>query len=110
MRKTKLFLIRFGILFPLVLTAQNINQKLGLFENNSDIGNVKHARTATYAPSSQQYELKGSGTNIWFNNDEFHYLWKKLKGDFILTAQVEFVGEGVEPHRKIGWMVRESFL
>lgn len=108
MKKINLFLIGFGILFPFVLTAQSINQKLGLFENSSDVGNVKHAGEAIYDSSSQQYELQGSGTNIWFDNDEFHYLWKKLKGDFILTAQVEFVGEGVDSHRKIGWMVRES--
>ncbi len=108
MRKIIPFLIGFGILFPFVLTAQNINQKLGLFENSSDVGSVKHVGKATYDSSSQQYELQGSGTNIWFDSDEFHYLWKKLKGDFILTAQVEFVGDGVEPHRKVGWMVRES--
>ncbi len=29
-------------------------------------------------------------------------------GDFILTANFEFVGEGTDPHRKIGWMVRAS--
>ena len=91
-----------------MLTAQNLNQKLGLFENSSDVGSVKHVGKATYDSSSQQYELQGSGTNIWFDSDEFHYLWKRLKGDFILTAQVEFVGDGVEPHRKVGWMVRES--
>ena len=108
MRKFALFLIGFEILFPSMLTAQNLNQKLGLFENSSDVGSVKHVGKATYDSSSQQYELQGSGTNIWFDSDEFHYLWKRLKGDFILTAQVEFVGDGVEPHRKVGWMVRES--
>ena len=42
------------------------------------------------------------------HNDEFQFLWKKMKGDFIVRARVEFVGAGVEPHRKIGWMARAS--
>ncbi|MFL5809290.1 MAG: hypothetical protein ACJ749_07190, partial [Flavisolibacter sp.] len=31
-----------------------------------------------------------------------------IKGDFTLTANFEFIGEGKEGHRKFGWMVRES--
>ena len=57
---------------------------------------------------SQVYNLKGSGYNIWFNKDEFQYAYKKIAGDFILTANFEFVGQGVDPHRKIGWMVRAN--
>ena len=34
--------------------------------------------------------------------DEFHFAWKKLTGDFILQARVEFLGKGVDPHRKAG--------
>jgi len=52
--------------------------------------------------------MNGSGTNIWFNHDAFHFLYKKMKGDFILTASVEFTGKGVEQHRKLGWMIRQN--
>ena len=31
-----------------------------------------------------------------------------MKGDFIVSARVAFVGKGVDAHRKIGWMVRGS--
>src|SRR5258705_13972193 len=31
-----------------------------------------------------------------------------MKGNFILSTQVQFIGKGVEPHRKIGWVVRSS--
>src|SRR5438552_3596565 len=31
-----------------------------------------------------------------------------MKGDFILQARVELVGKGVDPHRKLGWMVRSG--
>ena len=39
---------------------------------------------------------------MWGQRDEFHFAWKRLKGDFILQARVELVGQGVDPHRKAG--------
>jgi TolB protein len=84
------------------------NGPVGIFEDHTDVGNPKHAGSVTYDQNTQTYTLKGSGYNIWFERDEFHYAYNKIKGDFILTANFAFVGKGVDPHRKIGWMVRES--
>jgi len=80
----------------------------GIFQHNGEIGNPKNKGITVYDKSTQTYTIKGSGYNIWFARDEFHYAYNELQGDFILTAHFEFVGEGVEPHRKVGWMVRES--
>ncbi len=41
-------------------------------------------------------------------SDQFHYLYKELDGDFILTANFKLLGKGVTAHRKVGWMVRKS--
>ncbi|MFL5787193.1 MAG: TolB family protein [Flavisolibacter sp.] len=90
------------------LTGISQNNTLGIFDNNSDIGNPKNPGSASYNASSQSYHLKGSGYNIWFNRDEFNFLYKKIAGDFILTANFEFLGNKGNEHRKIGWMVRES--
>lgn len=90
------------------LFAQQYDNSLGIFQSNCDVGNVQLPGATFYDLEKQIYTLEGSGTNIWFDQDEFQYAWKKIKGDFILTAQVEFVGEGIDPHRKLGWMVRES--
>jgi len=84
------------------------NQLIGIFQENADIGNPQNAGSAVYNSSDQSYLLKGSGYNIWFARDEFHYLYNKIKGDFILTANFKFEGEGEEPHRKTGWMLRAS--
>lgn len=84
------------------------NLPAGIFDNHSDIGNPKHAGSLQYDESTETYYLKGGGYNIWFERDEFHYAFRKIAGDFILTANFAFIGEGVDPHRKIGWMVRES--
>jgi TolB protein len=82
--------------------------KVGIFENNSVIGKPLLSGSASYNETDQIYDLHGSGYNIWFGRDEFRYLYNKIKGDFILTANFEFVGEGKNPHRKIGWMIRST--
>ncbi len=90
------------------LTVHSQQASLGVFEKAQDLGNPRQAGMASYEAASQSYSLKGAGYNIWFQRDEFQYIYKKIKGDFILTANVEFVGKGTDPHRKVGWMVRES--
>jgi TolB protein len=80
----------------------------GLFVGNADIGRVKNPGSAQYEALRQEYTLAGSGVNMWFDHDELHWIWKRMKGDFILTARAQFAGKGVEPHRKIGWDIRSS--
>jgi TolB protein len=89
-------------------TATAQDNGAGIFENHADIGYVRIPGSAIYSPENQDYILEGSGKNTWFDRDEFHFLYKKITGDFILTANVEFIGKGVDPHRKIGWMARNS--
>ena len=80
----------------------------GQFLDNTDIGEVKHGGSVIYNSENQTYTIEGSGTNMWFGEDEFHFLWLPMKGDFILRTEAEFIGEGVDPHRKIGWMIRND--
>jgi len=89
-------------------TVQGNGRPVGIFEDHADVGKPKIEGSTIYEVGTQTYSLKGSGYNIWFERDEFHYAYKKIKGDFILTANFAFVGKGVDPHRKMGWMVRES--
>ncbi len=81
---------------------------IGIFGSSSDVGNPKNRGFSSYNFPDQSYTLKGSGYNIWFGRDEFHYLYNKIKGDFILTANFKFEGKGVELHRKTGWMLRST--
>jgi hypothetical protein len=82
--------------------------RLGAFAGQSDVGNPSMAGAAMYDPQNQEYTIEGSGTNMWQGRDEFHFVWRRLKGNFILTTRAEFIGKGVESHRKIGWAVRPS--
>ncbi|GAB3500195.1 SMP-30/gluconolactonase/LRE family protein [Spirosoma knui] len=84
------------------------NQSVGIFDGHGDVGAVLKPGSASYNSKTRQYELSGSGYNVWFDHDEFHFLWKRMKGDFILYTRASFVGQGVDPHRKVGWMVRSS--
>lgn len=104
----KTFITIISALFILLNAAYSQNTSSGIFKGHSDIGNVELPGSATYNSENQEYVIEGSGYNIWFERDEFQYLWRKIKGDFILKARVEFIGQGVELHRKIGWMVRND--
>ena len=88
--------------------AQIQTPKLGVLEATTDVGAPKNTGSTSFNATTQQYTLTGSGTNMWGEKDEFHFAYKKLKGDFILRAHVKLIGEGVDPHRKIGWSVRPT--
>ncbi|MFN8257804.1 MAG: hypothetical protein U0W24_19060 [Bacteroidales bacterium] len=88
------------------VNAQNI--PAGIFEQFNSIGNPKLKGSIGYISGNQEYIISASGKNMWFTADQFSFLWKKIKGDFIVTARAEFQGEGKELHRKFGWMVRNS--
>jgi len=81
---------------------------LDLFDAHGDIGDVARPGAVSEDTASEALIIEGAGANMWFAADEGHFLWKRLKGDFIVSARVEFPGPGVEAHRKIGWMARSS--
>jgi TolB protein len=112
MRKEQFIRNYLPVLFIILFHTNCIfaQHPVGIFENHEDIGNPKIKGNASYDEASQTYNIEGGGSNIWFNRDEFHFLYKKLKGDFVLTADFEFTGDtvGAVGHRKIGWMIRES--
>ncbi len=79
-----------------------------IFDGHADVGSCSLKGDIQFIPQTQEYILTGSGDNIWFGSDQFHFAWKKMKGDFILTADVRFIGEGRHEHRKAGWMIRQA--
>lgn len=79
---------------------------VGVFEAHADVGSPKLKGHATYNAATQEYRLTAGGYNVWFERDEMHFAWRTMKGDFILQARAEFVGQGVDPHRKAGVMIR----
>ena len=97
-------IIAFGAQSPLA-SAQTA---VGEFTGHADVGRVTRPGSATYDSTTGVYQLAGSGANVWAARDAFHYAWRKMRGNFILTARGQLVGKGVDPHRKFGWMIRTS--
>ena len=90
------------------IVSCNNTSELGLFDENGDIGNVKFAGSVVFERNQNTYTISGSGTNMWFDNDELHYVWKKVSGDVSIAADIEWVGEGVDPHRKACLIIRQN--
>jgi len=108
--KTKTSLRKFITMSSLiaagVVPALSQGNPLGEFEGQTDIGSPELSGAASYAAANQDYTVSGAGTNMWFTSDQCHFVWKKMKGDFILRTRIEFIGKGAVEHRKAGWMVR----
>ena len=79
-----------------------------LFPNSKDIGQPKMEGSSIFHSEDQSYSIKGGGYNIWFERDEFHYLYNTVESDFILTTNLAFEEVGSDPHMKIGIMLRAS--
>jgi Tol biopolymer transport system component len=100
----KIVFLAVSLIFVTTLGAQN---SIGIFQGHVDVGKTKQG-SATYNQQMQEYTLEGAGNNIWFDHDGFQYLYRQMKGDFILRCNASLVGKGVEEHRKLGWMIRSS--
>jgi TolB protein len=81
---------------------------LGIFEGSGDVGTVLHEGSATFDSAAGKYTLAGSGENMWSTQDAFQFVWKKASGDAVISAEVAFLGEGKNPHRKAVLMIRQS--
>lgn len=103
MKKINLiFLFIFSI--SISIQAQQMFQKY----SGQDIGNPKIKGSFQFDDKIQQFTLSGAGYNMWFDRDEFYMVSQEVEGDFIISANLEFIGEGVDPHRKIGLIIRNS--
>lgn len=91
-----------------LLFAQTTPDALGEFAHHGDVGKPAVAGAASYDPLRQEYRMAGAGINVWGTSDQFQYAWNDLKGDFILRARYELLGQGSVAHRKLGWMARAS--
>jgi hypothetical protein len=83
-------------------------QGVGVFSSHQDVGEVLHPGAAKYDAATGTYTITGSGGNMWFDEDQFQFVWKKVSGDQGISADVKFVGTGGDPHRKAVLMMRQT--
>jgi TolB protein len=79
-----------------------------MFESHTDVGKVLHPGSVEYNTAKQTYTIASSGENMWLKKDAFHFAWKKASGDVTVTADISFLGKGVNEHRKAVLMIRQS--
>jgi TolB protein len=96
------------LLIAVSVTGAGQQTPVGMFEGHTDIGTGVKPGSATYIPETGQYIISGAGYNVWADHDEFQFVWKKMKGDFIISTRAEFLGSWVGYHRKVGVMVRKT--
>jgi TolB protein len=96
------------IAFLSLIFTQSLWAAPGLFEGQTDVGDTKHSGSVEFDAARRAYTVSGGGANMWFTNDAFHFVWKKVSGDVTLAADISFLGEGGDPHRKACLLVRQS--
>lgn len=95
-------------LILLIAGGQIAFGQLGVFSNEQDVGAVARAGAAKYDAEKREYLITGGGENMWMTNDEFHFVWTKVSGDFNLAADIQFPAPGGNAHRKACLMARQS--
>ncbi len=90
-------------------------QSIGLFTGSTDIGTPSAIGpgSSKYDAATQTYTISGGGENMWAAADHFHFVWKKVSGDVLIEASVQFVdsqpaGGTADPHRKACLIIRQS--
>ena len=104
--------ILLALLLPgsLTLAGSAFSQEsaIGLFEKQGDIGGVGKPGSVEYDAAKKNYLITGGGENMWFANDAFHFVWKRVSGDVSLSADVRWIGAGGNAHRKACLIIRQS--
>lgn len=70
--------------------SKNFDTPIGIFKGQSDVGSALVPSSATFDPKAKTYTITSAGYNIWYNRDEFRFLWKKMKGDVSLAADLAY--------------------
>ena len=84
------------------------NKPIGKFQGQSDVGSALEPGASSYTASTGQYTLVSAGYNIWYQRDEFRYVWKKMSGDVSLAADIAFPDTAGYNDRKAVLVIRQS--
>jgi len=86
----------------------DVPARIGIFDGMSDVGGALVEGGAAYDDATGRYALTSAGYNIWYNRDEFRYLWKRMSGDVSLAATVTFPNPNGYGDRKAVLIFRQD--
>ena len=81
---------------------------VGQFDGQTDVGGPLLPGSASYDPATRTYTINSAGYNIWYQRDEFRYLWKKMSGDASLAASINWPNMNEFNDRKVVLIFRDS--
>jgi len=99
---------RFLILLLIAGAALTQTAALGIFTDQESVGTTPPGCAAHYDAAKGEYRITGGGENMWAAADAFYFVWKQMKGDLTLSADISWVGTSETAHRKAVLMVRQS--
>jgi alpha-L-fucosidase len=73
--------------------------------NQADVGAV--AAAGNGGDANGAFFIQGSGADVWYAADEFHFVYRSLSNDCSITARVPYV-QNVQNTSKAGVMIRET--
>lgn len=88
--------------------AKTENKPIGIFQGQSDVGSALVPGASSYNASKGQYTIISAGYNIWYQRDEFRFIWKKMSGDVSLAADVAFPDTAGYNDRKAVLVIRQD--
>lgn len=88
--------------------SRNTAMPIGIFEGQSDVGGALVPGSSSYDAATSQYTINSAGYNIWYQRDEFRFLWKKVSGDISMAADVTFPDANGFGDRAAVLMIRQS--
>ncbi len=88
--------------------SRNFDTPVGIFDGQSDIGAALVPGSGSYDAATRQYTVRSAGYNIWYQRDEFRFLWKKMTGDVTLAADASFPDANGYGDRKAVLVIRQS--
>jgi hypothetical protein len=102
--------MRLGLLVVVAAASctSALREDLGSFDQEGDVGAPQKAGSVTLDSARGSYTVLGGGENMWGGVDAFHFVWRQLRGDVTLAADIRFPEPGGNKHRKACLLVRQS--
>jgi hypothetical protein len=88
--------------------SKTTNAPIGMFDGQTDVGSAIIPGSASYNAGTKQYNIHSAGYNVWYQRDEFQYLWKKMSGDVSLAGTVSFPDVNGFGDRKVVFVIRKD--
>ncbi|HEY1793243.1 MAG TPA: hypothetical protein VGG34_10015 [Opitutaceae bacterium] len=88
--------------------TRTVDSPLGIFQGQSDIGGALVPGSDSLDQAAGRYTINSAGYNIWYNRDEFRYLWTRMSGDASLAATITYPNPRGYFDRKVVLVVRQD--